>query len=269
MLKKQRILQIRLNNMKTLKSKGECMKKIFVSAVILGLLISASSVASNAITSNNDERGYITVNTQANKELSPDLVEISIAVETYDKSMQNAIAKNKEISDKVQAVLKSMINAPEDYIKTSDFNASPMYNYTNNKRVFDKYQVSNTIIVHTKNLDKVGNMIDKAIAAGATNINNLNFSISDYESQCDDLLTIAVNKAKNQASAVATAAGTTLNGVKYMNASCNSGATSRVYYNLMAKNAVADSEAAMGSSTPISVGRIKIQATLSSAFFVK
>ena len=269
MLKKQRILQIRLNNMKTLKSKGECMKKIFVSAVILGLLISASSVASNAITSNNDERGYITVNTQANKELSPDLVEISIAVETYDKSMQNAIAKNKEISDKVQAVLKSMINAPEDYIKTSDFNASPMYNYTNNKRVFDKYQVSNTIIVHTKNLDKVGNMIDKAIAAGATNINNLNFSISDYESQCDELLTIAVTKAKNQASAVAAAAGTTLNGVKYMNASCNSGATSRVYYNLMAKNAVADSEAAMGSSTPISAGRIKIQATLSSAFFVK
>ena len=112
-------------------------------------------------------------------------------------------------------------------------------------------------------------MIDKAIAAGATNVNNLNFSISDYEAQCDELLSLAVSKAKNQATAVANAAGTTLNGVKYMNASCNSGATSRVYYNLMAKNAVADSEAAMGSSTPISAGRIKVQATLNSAFFVK
>lgn len=268
MLTKQKMLKLR--HMKRLKSKGECMKKIFVSALVLGLLISASSVPSNAITTNSDDRGYITVNTQANKELSPDLVEISIAVETYDKSMQKAVAQNKEISDKVQNVLKSMINSQNmDYIKTSDFSATPLYNYSNNKRVFDKYQVSNTIIVHTKSIDKAGEMIDKAIAAGATNVNNLNFSISDYEAQCDELLSLAVSKAKNQATAVANAAGTTLNGVKYMNASCNSGATSRVYYNLMAKNAVADSEAAMGSSTPISAGRIKVQATLNSAFFVK
>ena len=247
------------------------MKKIFVSAIILGLIAGISTAAANAAADNTEERGYITVNTQANKELSPDMVEISIAVETYDKSMQNAVAQNKEISDKVQAVLKTLINSQNmDYIKTSDFSATPLYNYVNKKRVFDKYEVSNTIIVHTKNIDKAGEMIDKAIVAGATNVNNLNFSVSDYEAQCDELLTLAVTKAKNQANAVAKGAGAVLDGVKYMNASCNSGATSRVYYNLMAKNAVSDSaEAGMGSSTPISAGRIKVQATLNSAFFVK
>ena len=247
------------------------MKKIFVSAIILGLIAGISTAAANAAADNTEERGYITVNTQANKELSPDMVEISIAVETYDKLMQNAVAQNKEISDKVQAVLKTLINSQNmDYIKTSDFSATPLYNYVNKKRVFDKYEVSNTIIVHTKNIDKAGEMIDKAIAAGATNVNNLNFSVSDYEAQCDELLTLAVTKAKNQANAVAKGAGAVLDGGKYMNASCNSGATSRVYYNLMAKNAVSDSaEAGMGSSTPISAGRIKVQATLNSAFFVK
>lgn len=247
------------------------MKKIFVSAIILGLIAGISTAAASAAADNTEERGYITVNTQANKELSPDMVEISIAVETYDKSMQNAVAQNKEISDKVQAVLKTLINSQNmDYIKTSDFSATPLYNYVNKKRVFDKYEVSNTIIVHTKNIDKAGEMIDKAIAAGATNVNNLNFSVSDYEAQCDELLTLAVTKAKNQANAVAKGAGTMLDGVKYMNANCNSGATSRVYYNLMAKNAVSDSaEAGMSSSTPISAGRIKVQATLNSAFFVK
>ena len=54
-----------------------------------------------------------------------------------------------------------------DYIKTADFSATPIYNYVNKKRVFDKYEVSNTIIVHTKNIDKAGEIIDKAIAAGA------------------------------------------------------------------------------------------------------
>lgn len=245
------------------------MKKIILSAFVLGLLISVSSLSSNAIV-NTDERGYITVNTQANKELSPDLVEISIAVETYDKSMQKAVAQNKELSDKVQNVLKSMINSQNmDYIKTSDFSATPLYTYSSNKRTFDKYQVSNTIVVHTKSINKAGEIIDKAIASGATNVNNLNFSISDYESQCDELLSLAVGKAKTQASAVAKAAGTSLAGIKYMNASCNSGAASRVYYNMMAKNAVVDAKSSMGASTPIEAGRIKVQASLNSAFYVK
>lgn len=244
------------------------MKKILMTATILGLLIGVSSVSTTAIAANADERGYITVNTQANKELSPDLVEITIAVETYDKSMQKAIQQNKEISDRVQSVLRNMINPNNmDYIKTADFSATPLYNYSSNKKVFDKYQVSNSIIVHTKNLDKAGEMIDKAISAGATNINNLSFSVSDYETQCSELLGIAVNKAKKQAASVANAAGTTIAGVKFMNANCNSGVTSRVYYNVVAKNEAAMDSAA--GATPISAGRIKVQASLNSAFFVK
>lgn len=54
----------------------------------------------------------------------------------------------------------------------------------------------NSIIVHTKNVDKAGNIIDKAISLGATNVNDLNFSVSNYEAQCNDLLAIAAKKAK-------------------------------------------------------------------------
>jgi uncharacterized protein YggE len=70
-----------------------------------------------------------------------------------------------------------------DYIKTSDFHAAPVYTYSGNKKNLDKYEVSNRVIVHTKSLDKLGNMIDKAIESGATNVDSLNFSVSNYESE--------------------------------------------------------------------------------------
>ena len=148
---------------------------------------------------NEPERGYISVSTSANTEVSPDVVEINIAVKTTDsKSMLKATTENKEVSDKVYTAIKSMINtANGDYVKTADFNATPVYTYSSNgKRNFDKYEVSNSIIVHTKNIDKTGTIIDKAISLGATNVNDLVFSVSNYEDQCNDLLGIAAKKQK-------------------------------------------------------------------------
>lgn len=92
-----------------------------------------------------------------------------------------------------------MINTADgDYIKTSDFNASPIYSYSGSRRTLDKYQVSNSIIIHTKSIEKVGAMIDKAIALGATNVDSLAFSVSNYENQCNDLLSIATKKHKTE-----------------------------------------------------------------------
>ena len=41
-------------------------------------------------------------------------------------------------------------------------------------------------------------MIDKAIEAGATNVDNLNFSVSTYDAQCNDLLGIATKKPSQE-----------------------------------------------------------------------
>ena len=146
------------------------MKKFLISAAIVSLALGCATV--QAI-SESIERGYISVNTSANAELAPDVAEISIAVKTYDnKSMQKATLQNKEISEQVIATLKSMIDTSKgDYIKTADFSATPIYSYSGNKRNFDKYQVSNSVVVHTKSIDKIGTMIDKSIALGATDVN--------------------------------------------------------------------------------------------------
>lgn len=245
------------------------MKKFLISAAIVGLVLGCATV--QAI-SESIERGYISVNTSANAELAPDVAEISIAVKTYDnKSMQKATLQNKEISEQVIATLKSMIDTSKgDYIKTADFSATPIYSYSGNKRNFDKYQVSNSVVVHTKSIDKIGTMIDKSIALGATDVNSLNFSVSNYEAQCNDLLTLAAKKASARANAVAKTVPTTLSGIRSMDVSCSTSNSSRPQYKMLMANRamMMDSEAA-GSSTTIESGVIKVFANVSATYFVK
>ena len=250
------------------------MKKTLLTIAALTLFAGFTTIATQAVSqATASEKGIITVNTNANTEIAPDVAELSFAVKTSDtKSMQKATTMNKETSDKVLSVLKSMLNTENgDYIKTSDFNASPIYTYSGNKKNFDKYEVSNRVIVHTKSLDKVGLMIDKAISAGATNVDNLTFSLSSYDSQCNDLLGIATQKAKTRAGVVAKNLGTTLDGIKSFDLSCNANNynTPRFY---MAKNmlsAVADESAAGSSTTSISGGVVKINANVNATFYVK
>ena len=245
------------------------MKKFLISAAIVSLALGCATV--QAI-SESVERGYISVNTSANAELAPDVAEISIAVKTYDnKSMQKATLQNKEISEQVISTLKSMIDTSKgDYIKTADFSATPIYSYSGNKRNFEKYQVSNSVVVHTKSIDKIGSMIDKAIALGATDVNSLNFSVSNYEAQCNDLLTLAAKKASARANAVAKTVPTTLSGIRSMDVSCSTSNSSRPQYKMLMANRamMMDSEAA-GSSTTIESGVIKVFANVSATYFVK
>ena len=242
------------------------MKKYVISAFILALIIGAAqSVVA--------ENGYISVNTSAEAEIIPDIAEISIAVQTFDnKSMQKATIQNKEISDKVISSLKSMINTSNgDYIKTSNFSASPIYNYNGNKRVLDKYQVSNSVIVHTKNIDKVGSMIDKSIELGATNVNSLNFSVSSYENKCNDLITTAANRAKSRANAAAKTVPAVISGVKSLDVSCSANNSIRPTYRLMKSNLMMADGAApeAAQSTTIEQGTVKIYANVNASYYVK
>jgi uncharacterized protein YggE len=250
------------------------MKKTAVLIAILSIL-AGGILSTNAGTQNNDkERGYISVSTNANAEVAPDVAELSFSVKTTDnKSLQKASLMNKDISEKIYNILKEQINTSNgDYIKTSNYNATPVYNYNGNKRTLDKYEVSNRVTVHTKSLDKLGSMIDKATEAGATNIDSLNFSVSNYESQCNSLIEIATKKANTRANIAAKGTGATLDGIRSMDISCSEQSnfsTPRLY---MAKNmlsATADSVAAEGASTSISSGVIKVYANANVTFFVK
>ena len=251
------------------------MKKILLGALVISIIagVAATTATSSTTTTVKEDRGYVMANGSANKDLTPDTAQISFSVVTYDKtSMQKASDENKEISEKIIKDLKSFINtANKDYVKTTNYSATQEYKYQNRERVFDKYKVSNTIIINTKNIDKVGNMIDKAIKLGATDVDNLNFTVSEYDKDCEEILVEATKKAKTQAEIMAKAVGSELDGIKTLSGNCNSSGSPRSYRYATNKMMMADAAVAeaAGPSTTIEIGTIKIYANVDANFFVK
>jgi uncharacterized protein YggE len=251
------------------------MKKIIVLS-ILALTLSLSTAVNAECNCKPEQRGEIIVSATAEKEMAPDTAQITIEVTTYDsKSMQKAAQENKEISDKIHTRIKSIINTQNsDYIKTANYNAQAVYKYVNNKRVFDKYQVSNNVIIKTKSIDKVGSIIDTATSLGATGVNDLNFSLSNYDDQCNDLIAEAAKKAREKANILAKNAMATITGVRSLSVSCNSSANNnrRMYvnsYKMMMATADGAAAAAPEAATPVSAGTIKLNANVNAIFFAK
>ena len=251
------------------------MKKFMAAIAVLSIL-TGTMMTSQAVTQTAEkENGTISISTFADAEIAPDVADLSFAIITSDnKSMQKASLMNKDISEKVYNLLKDMINTSNgDYIKTSNYNASPVYIYKDKKQILEKYEVSNRIVVHTKSLDKLGSMIDKSIEAGATNVDSLNFSISNYESQCNTLIEKASKKANARAVIAAKSSGTVLDGIKTMNISCsenrNYSAPRVMMAKTMAFGATNDAVAEAMPSTTISAGVIKVYANIAATFYVK
>lgn len=255
------------------------MKKVIAATMLSSVLLTlpTSTLPAGAVNGidNTLNKGYVSVSYTAEKEVSPDTVEVSISVKTDDKkSMQEAVRKNKEISDKVYSYLKSVITpANGDYVKTSNFSASPSYIYNNNKRTLDKYNVSNNVIVHTKSIDKISTIIDNSLSLGATDVDSLNFLLSEKDTQCADLLSNAAKQARKRADIVATSVGSSVVGIKNIDTTCSLNNSSRysVYRNslMMAKAESMDGATPETNSVNIEAGTIKIYSNVNASFYLK
>lgn len=237
------------------------MKKTLSSILVLSLIIMGVSTYAETI---EKEKGYISVNKSVIKEVPPNQVEITVGIETSDKELQKASDDNKVIANNVYNALKALLG-PNDYVKTGEYSAKTLYSYTKeNKRVFDKYVVTNKVVVKTKNVQLVSKLVDTAVAKGATNISNLAFTTTDYEASCNEALSELTKKASAQATSVAGSIGAKIVGVKSIITSCNTDSSPRPYYAMVMKDAV--NEAA---STPIESGKIQINASIDASFYVK
>lgn len=253
------------------------MKKVIAATMLSSVLLTlpTSTLPAGAVNGIDStlNKGYVSVSYTAEKEVSPDTVEVSISVKTDDKkSMQEAVRKNKEISDKVYSYLKSVITpANGDYVKTSNFSASPSYIYNNNKRTLDKYNVSNNVIVHTKSIDKISTIIDNSLSLGATDVDSLNFLLSEKDTQCADLLSNAAKQARKRADIVATSVGSSVVGIKNIDTTCSLNNSSRypVYSLMMAKAESMDGATSETNSVNIEAGTIKIYSNVNASFYLK
>jgi len=143
---------------------------------------------------------------------TPDVLDLSIGVSTRDKSAGEALSRNNELSNKLNAVLRDA-GVDEKDIQTSNLSIAPIYD-DNGENVI-AYGVDNTVTVKIRELAKAGKIVDAAagVAGDEIVVNNLAFSFDDNSDLVAQARTEAVKRGKAQAEQLAKAAGVELGDV--------------------------------------------------------
>ncbi len=202
----------------------------------------------------------------ATNQTKPDKVTVSLGVEITDNTAQAALTSNSNLMGKV---LKSLNAAGvlENETSTSNFNITPNYNYSanTNQGRLTGFTVSNSIQIESSNIESVSKWIDAAVSAGANNVNNIYFSISNQKSDYmrNSLLKDAIDNAKIKADIAASAAGLKVVGVKSIIVE-EAGSTPPPVpvYSAMAR------DGAEASPTPIISGQQEISASVSIVYLI-
>ena len=138
----------------------------------------------------------------------PNIARISFSVETNAAKAKQAVSDNaSRTGNLIKALRKTAGN--EAKIKTSGFMLSPMYDKGSMLRP-GGYRVRNSVILETKNLDKLSTFIDEASMTGVSRIGSLTFSTDKEEQFRVEAAVKAVRQAEKIAGELAKAAGLTI-----------------------------------------------------------
>lgn len=146
----------------------------------------------------------------------PDMAIINVGVTTEDQNAANALSRNNTATAKVISELEAA-NIEKKDVRTSNFSIYPQYRTEGeNKHQVTTYRVSNTVTVTVRNLDRIGDILGKVVAAGSNQIYGPSFSVSEPEKFLNEARKKAVENAETKARAYAAAAGLSLGPVIYM-----------------------------------------------------
>lgn len=175
----------------------------------------------------------LTMSGSATAKAAPDMADISAGVTSDAPTAAAALAANSAAMNRVFAALDRAGIARKN-VQTSSFNVSPVYasRTPSEPQRLTGYRVSNEVHVILDDVAKVGATLDALVAAGANQMNGLNFSIKDPAPLLARARADAVADAKLRAQQYAQAAGVTLGPIRSI--SENGGEPPRPMYRVMA-----------------------------------
>jgi uncharacterized protein len=184
-----------------------------ISALIVGALVAPTA----AQQSPSERPANIVVAGEGTVSVAPDLAEVTAGVTTKAKTAKEAADANSKLMSAVIAAILDAGIAKKD-IQTSQFSVQPVYTTQGNTEPkLTGFSASNQVAVTIRQIDKVGEIADRLVSAGATNIGSLTFLHSDTSKLLDQARESAVADARRKAELYARASGVTLGRVVLIN----------------------------------------------------
>lgn len=153
----------------------------------------------------------ITVSGEATVSVAPDLAQIDAGVASDARTAKEASDANNAVMGKVLLALKGAGIAEKDY-QTSRLSLQPQYgqNKSTGASPVIGFRASNRVTVKIRDVTKVAGIIDTLVGAGANDIGNISFEVTQASKLLDDAREQAVADARRKAEIYAKATGVTL-----------------------------------------------------------
>jgi uncharacterized protein YggE len=145
---------------------------------------------------------------QGEVKVTPDRATVIVTVETRGKTAAAAGAENARITRVTLDALRAQ-RLPNEQLGTADYSVYPEQTWDEPRRrpLITGYVARNTIRAEVRDIAKVGDVIDAALAGGATQIQGVNFWSSSLQAARRQALQRAIETACLDAAAMARGAG--------------------------------------------------------------
>jgi uncharacterized protein YggE len=224
-------------------------------AVVVAISITSQVQAQQPRTS---LEGRIVVVGVGSVHVTPDYAQVRGGVTTRDKAVKGAIEANSKVMAAIMTTLLESGVAQAD-IQTSRFSVQPAYAAPQPgvEQKLTGYSVSNQVEVTIRQVSRIGDVLDRLTAAGATDIGDIAFLISDRSKALDQAREAATADARRKAELYARASGVSLGRVAWITEGI--GSTPRT--SLEASRALS-----AAAPVPISSGEDTLQAQVTVAY---
>jgi hypothetical protein len=208
----------------------------------------------------------------------PDRALIQLGVQSNGTTPQHVEAINSSTIQRVTQALQALGIADKDIV-TDWYVIDPVYD-DHNSLIIEGYRIHNVVAVTLRDIRKVNQVIVASLGAGANQVVNVEFYLSDLRKYRDQAREMAMKAAGEKAQALANAAGTQTGCVLNINENTwsyyNGWWYGRDNSNLWAQNVVqnvapagGEGEGALTEAGPVDLGQISVRAQVSASFGLK
>lgn len=231
-----------------------------LAAALLVFSVAGTNLAAAA------EPNTIAVSGMAEQEVAPDMAYIDVGINVRADDAETARTQEAQIASQIRRALLGLAITDNDLQNTSYYLYQEYKVDRNGVRTADKYVLDSSIKVTVKDLDKLSQVIDNVVEAGATNLSNITYALSTQNIIQRQLLATAVENARDKAAVVANAGSRTLGNMLSADINSFDGGTIVAYgaNKLRSTTNLAED----GVATKLSPGKIKLNARVQVVFLL-
>ncbi len=140
---------------------------------------------------------------------APDIGQVDLSVVSDASTVAPAQKDNTDKMNKIIQAMKSLGVEDKD-LQTTNYSIYPRYQYSHGKNEIIGYEVTQTLEVKIRNLDKVGDVLGQAASLGVNQVGSLNFTFDDPNALQSQARQKAIADAKQKAKDLAAGLGVSL-----------------------------------------------------------